>query len=226
MAKKGQSSELNSNWFPVLAFRQVDQVEVPRLCESLVKGHELFKEGSAPRGVYAINRGKVKVYRLGKDGKEQIIHLARQGDLLGYRTLISGDQFPVGASTLEATDLCFIPATEFHAVLDASPELHRKLLQQACRELGYMTGALTDLAQKTTRERLLLTLDRLCDIYDDSRDDQQRVSINLTREDLANIVGTATESLIRSLKELKKEGLIVTQGRRIVVPRREALLVE
>ena len=223
MAKSSVDLALNHDWFPVLAMRREGEAEVSRICELLPKGHELFREGAQPRGVYAINAGKVKVYRLGNDGKEQIVHLARGGDLLGYRTLISGDHFSVGAKTLEATAICYIPASEFLAVLDASPALHRKLLQQACRELGYMTGALTDLAQKTTRERTLLTLDRLYDVYDDNRNEEGHVMITLLRDDLANLVGTATENLIRILKEFKEEGRIATQGRKIIIANRTLL---
>jgi len=193
------------------------KVEVDRQCERIPKNTLLFREGANASGVYAINKGKVKVFRPGHDGKEQIVHLAGAGDLLGYRTLISGELFPVGGRTLEHSEVCFIPAAEFLHLLDEDPRLQRKLLQQACKELGHMTGLITNLAQKNTRQRLLITFLALKELYADSLDENGKVVINLSREDLAGIVGTSTENLIRTLSTFKRDGLIETAGRKIVL---------
>lgn len=175
----------------------------------------LFEEGVRPKGVYCINRGKAKVFKRGIDGKEQIVHLAREGDLLGYRALISDEAYPVSCAALEECSICFIPKSDFLAILADVPVLYEQLLKQACRELGVMTSKLTNLAQKTVKERAAIGLLLLQDIY--STPEDGAVTINLTREDLANIVGTATETLIRLLHSFKDEAIIESKGRKITI---------
>jgi CRP-like cAMP-binding protein len=185
------------------------------------KKEQLFEEEKRPRGVYCINRGKVKVFKRGIDGKEQIVHLAREGDLLGYRAMFSEENYPVGAAALEECSVCFIPRDSFYKILKSAPDLYERLLRQACRELAVMTGKVTNLAQKTVRERAAIGLLHLRDIYSDEHGDP--VTLNLTREDLANIVGTATETLIRLLHVLKDENVIESKGRKITIIDVEAL---
>jgi CRP/FNR family transcriptional regulator len=101
-------------------------------------------------------------------------------------------------------------------LLSENQDFNQKLLQAVCRELGVMADSLTNLAQKSVRERLAITLLMLKDTYGIDGNSEP-VEINLTREDLANIVGTATETLIRLLHDFKEENLITTKGRKITV---------
>lgn len=177
----------------------------------------LFHEGTRPMGIFCINKGKVKVFRLGGDGKEQIINILKGGDILGYKAMLSDELYPVSAETLEDSNICFIPKTNFLTILEDSPDLYQRLLKKVCHEMGVMTEHMTNLAQKSVRERLALTLVMLNDTYGVDAMDNGKVIINLTREDLANIVGTATETLIRLLHDFKEEKLVATEGRRIKI---------
>ena len=175
-------------------------------------------------GVFCINRGKVKIYKLGIDGKEQIIRIAKEGNLLGYRAMIGEDVYPVSAETLEESVICFIPKRDFIKVLHETPILHERLLKEACRELGLMTESMTNLAQKSVSERLAIALLMLKNTYGMDGAENAPVVINLTREDLANIVGTATETLIRLLHDFKADKLIETDGRKIKAIDTEGLI--
>lgn len=181
------------------------------------KDQILFHEGTRPMGIFCISAGKIKIYKLGSDGKEQIIHIARAGDVLGYKSMLGGEAYPVSAETLEKSSVCFIPKTNFIEILENSPDLYQRLLKKVCSEMGIMTERITDLAQKSVRERAALTLVMLNDTYGLDAVDNGPVTINLTREDLANIVGTATETLIRLLHDFKNEKLVVTEGRKIKI---------
>lgn len=187
------------------------------------KGQVLFHEGTRPMGVFCVYGGKVKIYKLGRDGKEQITKIVKQSDLLGYKALISEETYPVSAETLEDSNICFIPKTDFLEVLHSSEELHDRVLKAVCHELGVMSERMTDLAQKSVRERLALSLLMLKDTYGLDATDNGRVEINLTREDMANIVGTATETLIRLLHDFKEEKLISTKGRKIAIENSQGL---
>jgi len=188
------------------------------------KGQILFHEGTRPMGVYCINKGKLKLYKLGNEGKEQIIQLAKEGEILGYRSMMSEELYPVSAETLEECHVCFIPKQDFLEMLANNHELYAKLFKHACHELGIMTQNVTNLAQKTVRERLAITFIMLKETYGESQEENDKVVINLTREDLANIVGTATETLIRLLHDFKEDNIISTAGRKIIIEKEEELI--
>lgn len=202
--------------FGVLCNHEMEELNDAKSCTIYKKGQVLLYEGTRPLGVFCINSGKVKVYKLGADGKEQIIRIAKEGDILGYKAMISEETYPVTAETLEPCTICFLPKNEFLRLLSENQEFNQKLLQAVCHELGVMADNLTNLAQKSVRERLAITLLMLKDTYGVDGQNEE-VEINLTREDLANIVGTATETLIRLLHDFKEENLIVTKGRKITV---------
>lgn len=181
------------------------------------KGQMLFHEGTRPLGVYCVNSGKIKIYKLGIDGKEQIVKICTAGDLLGYRALLSEEVYPVSAEALEEAVVCFIPKQTFLGTLNEDNVFHQELLKAACKELGMMTENLTNLAQRSVRERFAIALLMLRDTYGVDSVSNGEVEINLTRDDLANIVGTATETLIRLLHDFKDEKLVESKGRKIKI---------
>jgi CRP-like cAMP-binding protein len=192
-----------------LPSKDVGMLSAHQSCELYKKGSSFFHEGSRPNGIFFIHKGKVKIYKHG-DGREQIIKIAQEGELLGYRAILADEQFPVSAKTLEDCHLCFIPKHVFLEALLGSPAFSQKILKEACRELDMMTGVLTNMAQKTVHERIVHTLLELSNMYGEN-------AINLKREDMAGLVGTATETLIRFLSQLKEAGWIEIQGRKIKV---------
>jgi len=203
--------------FKSLDSDELDSMTYNKTCTAYKKGQVLFHEGTRPLGVFCLHAGKIKIYKTGYDGKDQIIQISKPGDLIGYKAMISEEMYPVSAETLEDATVCFIPKSDFLSVLDSSSQLNRILLKEACQELGVMTESLTNLAQKPVRERLAVTLIMLKDTYGIDAAENGEVEINLTREDLANTVGTATETLIRLLHDFKEEKLIESKGRKIKV---------
>lgn len=193
-------------------------------CTIYKKNQVVFHEGTRPLGVFCINSGKIKIYKTGAEGKDQIIQILKAGDLMGYRAMLSEDQYPVSAETLEESTICFIPKTDFLQVLNEDSDFSKKVIKSMSRDLGDMADTLTNLAQKPVRERLAGALLMLQDTYGLDGVEDGPVEINLTREDLANIVGTATETLIRLLHDFKEEKLIETQGRKIRVLEPKKLL--
>jgi CRP-like cAMP-binding protein len=194
-----------------------DKISEAKTCNYYKKGHLLFHEGTRPMGVFCVYSGKIKVYKLGADGKEQIVTITKQGDVLGYKALISDELYPVSAETLEDANICFIPKRDFLETLNESMPLQQKLMRSVCRQVGVLTEQLTTLAQKSVRQRVAVTLLMLKDTYGMDLVDNGPIEINLTREDMANIVGTATETLIRLLADFKEDNLIAVKGRKIEV---------
>jgi len=196
---------------------EIDHLDQHKSCAYFKKNQPLFIEGSSPRGVYCINEGKVKIFARGEEGKEQIIHLAAAGEVVGFRAMFSGEPYKVSATTLEESNICFIGKTDFLNLVDTNPTLRNGIMKELSKELAERATFITNMAQKSVRERLAFSLVMLEDIYKDEM-------INLSREDMANFVGTATETLIRLLKDFKEEELIATHARRVEILSREGLL--
>ena len=192
------------------------QINEQKVCNTYKKGQTLFNEGSNPFGVFCINDGKIKLSHQGDDGKEQIIRLLKSGDILGYRALLSGERYSASAVALEDTQICFIPKELFITVLKADQGLAFEMMKLLSDELHRAEVKLTHLAQKPIRERLAETLLFIKETYGFEQDGIT-LNVRLSREEIANLVGTATESAIRLLSDLKKEGTVELEGKKIKV---------
>ena len=195
---------------------EIDHVNAHKACNYYKKHQSLFLEGSFPRGVFCINEGMVKIFQRGDEGKEQIIHIAKSGEMVGFRSMFSETPYRVAAETLEESNICFISKQDFLNMMDSNPVLRNGIIKELSRELSDRADFITNMAQKSVRERLAFTMIILLDIY-------EKEPINLSREDLANFVGTATETLIRLLKDFKEEGIIEVHTRKISVLNKEKL---
>jgi len=160
-----------------------------------------------------VQNGIIKIYKTGIDGKEQIIRFAKEGDIIGFRSVLSKELACTTAKVIEDAILCFIPSENLFQLVKENPSFSMHLMQLTCRELGEANNFITDIAQKTVRERLAEILLILMDTF--GLDNKKVLQISLTREELANMVGTATESVIRLLSEFKSDGLIDLHGRKI-----------
>jgi CRP-like cAMP-binding protein len=177
-------------------------------------------------GIFCINSGKVKVYKMSTEGKEQILHLARPGDFLGYHALISEEFYNASSTVIEEAAICYIPKSNFLEILHSNPAFFHKLMKAICQELGIMEQKLVTIAQKSVRERLASTLIMLKETYGMEGSESVLIDIALSREDLANIIGTATETVIRLLSEFKNDQLISLEGKKIKVLDPQGLMKE
>ncbi|NQU87790.1 MAG: Crp/Fnr family transcriptional regulator [Mariniphaga sp.] len=208
--------ETNLNGFQL--FKKLTEDEFNRLnydktCSVYKKGTILYREGSRLTGFYCVTKGIIKVYKTGIDGKEQIIRFAKKGEIIAYRSLLSQELACTTAKVIEEGVLCHIPYQTLQFLIQSNWQFSHHMLQIVCRELREANDYITDIAQKTVRERLAEVLLLLKENFE--LDNQNTLQISLTREELANIVGTATESVIRLLSEFKQDRLIELQGRKI-----------
>jgi CRP/FNR family transcriptional regulator len=212
---------LDLTCFSILSKEDLEKVNRVKVSNTYKKGQIIFYEGMNPTGVYCVNKGKVKISKMGFDGKEQIVRFVMDGGLLGIRALLGDRTYTASATTLEDSVVCFINRETFLEILTKYPEIKQCMVRLLSRLLEEAENKITSLAQKPVRERLaesLLTLHQVfmtdnsaCDTPGGNR------AINLSREDLANMVGTATETVIRILSELKEEGIIAINHRSISI---------
>lgn len=208
-------SHLHGSAFHGLKNEALDEISQLKTCVSFRKGQVIMHEGARPQGVYCVHRGKIKLYTLGTEGKEQIIRFVTKGDLIGYRSILSDEPISASATALEDTHACYIPKSSFFKVIEDNPKFSLNMLQLSCHELGEAGKMITSLAQKSVKERLAEILLILRTTF--GEDDDGYLNISLTREEIANMVGTATESVIRLISELRKDGFIDSKGKRIKV---------
>lgn len=175
----------------------------------------IYEEGSHINGFYIVCRGIIKIYKTGFDGKDQIIRFAKPGDVMGFRSTITGEVACTTSKAIEDAEIFYVPGELVKSLVKSNGEFAMDLLQISCRELGEANDYITDIAQKTVRERLAEVIIQLKMSFDLDKD--RFLKISLTREELANMVGTATESVIRLLSEFKQDKLIELQGRKIKI---------
>ena len=190
-------------------------MNLEKSCNIYKKGAIVYHEGNRMNGLFCVNSGIVKLYKTGIEGKEQIIKFARRGHLIGYRSVLSEELACTTAKVIEDASLCFIPSETMTGLLKTNADFSFEILQMVCRELDESNSFLADIAQKSVRERLAEVLVILSEQFE--LDKNGVLQISLTREELANIIGTATESVIRLLSEFKDDKLIELQGRKIKI---------
>ncbi|MDY0781415.1 Crp/Fnr family transcriptional regulator [Tenacibaculum sp. IB213877] len=201
------------------AFKELTKDELIRLslCKSskeIKKGEVLFDEGEHINGLYCVRNGVCKVSKMSDNGKDQIINLIKKGDLIGERSLISNESSNLKAVALNDVEVCFIPKEEVIKNLQRNPNFTMGMMQKLALSLKNADNIIVDMAQKTVKQRLAVTLLYL---HENFKTEEGINSIHLTREDIANIIGTATESAIRLLSEFKKNNLIDLKGKEIFV---------
>ncbi len=190
------------------------------------KGEVVFREGGIPSGIFYVVRGRVKKYKTTTKGTEQIFYICTAGELLGYHAVLSEENYPDSAATIEDSEITFIPRENFTAVLQSSSLLSNKLLKTLGHEFSVFINSITNLATKSVRERVALNLLILDERFRKDERPDLPADINLSRADLANMVGTAKETLVRLLQQFKREGLIESSGRVIRILNRKAIIRE
>jgi CRP/FNR family transcriptional regulator, polysaccharide utilization system transcription regulator len=194
----------------------IDQINDQKVCTPYKKGNYIFHEGMRPQGVYCVNYGKIKLSKLGDDGKEQILRLVKPGDLLGYRSLLGEESYNASAVVMEDSGVCFIPKELFLGVLKRDGMLSMEMMRLLSVDLKHAEQSITHLAQKPVRERLAEALLFMKETYG-FQEDEKTIDLKITREEIANLVGTATETAIRLMSDLKNEGAIGLEGKKIQI---------
>lgn len=179
------------------------------------KGEVIFEEGEAINGIYCVKDGICKLSKLSENGKDQIVKMVVKGQLIGQRSLITDENSNLQATALNDMEVCFIPKSEIIADLQRNPKFSFDVLKDMAHDLKEADDIIVNMAQKSVRQRLAETIIYIHDSFGTNPDGT--LSVLLSREDFANIVGTATESAIRVLSQFKKEGLIATIGKYIKI---------
>ena len=194
------------------SFSDEDKIEwdLNSTITTYASGQVLFYEGTRPFGVFVLLKGKVKLYKTGESGKNQIFQICTDNDIFGFHPVLSDQVYPDSASTLEECEILFVSKQTFLSLVKNSPTLSFNFLTQLSLEFGKLIEQETIMAQQPVRERIALVLYFLSKIYDS-------VEILFSRQDLSDMSGTVKETFVRILREFKDSGILSSSGRKITI---------
>ena len=188
---------------------------------TIKKGEAIFEEGEVTNGIYCISEGICKLSKLSANGKDQIVKLVKSGELLGQRSMISDEPANLSAIALEDMQVCFIPKSDVIGFFNENNQFSMAVMKTICGDLKEADDHMVSLAQKSVKERLAETLLYLEDNF--GKNEDNTLKVQLSREELAGMIGTATESCIRLLSEFNKNRLIELVGKKIALVDRNKL---
>lgn len=182
------------------------------------KGQILFTEGACCSRIFFVRSGRVKVYRLGSSGREQILQMLGEGDTCACNPGTAGWSCASTAETLAATSVWFLSASDYTKLLDRSPSLARSLNKLFAERIRCLNSLVEEVSLKDTRKRLVKFLLDLA-----AETGGNIASLSFTREELAQRLGMTRETVERQIGQLKKRSLIDVNGRKIAIRNEEAL---
>ena len=201
------------NSLRALSKEELKKVSNAKISKKIKKGDALFSEGQKLDGVYCVRNGVSKLSKLSSNGKEQIVKLTNRGEIMGQRSVIAEDYTNLSATGINDMEVCFIPKEIITTTLNTNPYFSLEVLRHMAHDLKEADDVIVNMSQKTVKQRLAEALLYLRQNY--GEDENGFLLLTLSRDDYANIVGAATESLIRMLSDFKKKGLIKTEGKKI-----------
>jgi len=209
--------------FGSLPLDDVSSLDNLKSCSQYKKGQYIFSENGHPLGLYCIHHGKIKLTTSGLNGKEQILRLFKDGDIFGYRSLLSNDRYNCSAVALEDASVCFIPKDNFFELLKANQKVSFELLKLLSNNLKQAEEQLVSMAQKNVRERMAEALLFFKASFGLNETDNS-LNIAFSREEIAGFVGTSTETVIRLLSEFNHDKIVKLAGKKIIITNLDKLV--
>lgn len=211
--KEEKQMDINAFFSETNEMAELKEIAGESESKSFKKKEVIFSEGNHVNGLHYISKGKVKTYKTNDDGKEFITGIHKEGDFLGYVALLENMHYTESAEALDDTTIRVVPRTDFLNLLFSNQQVSRKFIKMLSNNIKEKEERLLALAYNSVRQRVAEALLQLQKKYQD----KNAAGFSITREDLANMVGTATESLIRTLSDFKEEGVVEVKGGTILI---------
>jgi len=202
--------------FNVLTKEEREILSSTHVCVTYLKGDIIYREGEKPSGLLCLSSGKVKIFKEGVGGREQIVRMAKPIGFIGYRALFAEENYMASAIAIEDSTICFIHKESLLKVLRTNAELSLNIIRSFAAELGLSNTRTVTLTQKHIRGRLAESLIFLKDTYG-VEEDEKTIKVYLSREDIANLSNMTTSNAIRTLSHFASEGVIAVDGRKIQI---------
>ncbi len=208
--------ENKNSVFSVLTTEEREHLNNHCSCSDYKKGDFVFKEGDKPTGLITLAEGKVKVFKEGVGGREQIVRMAKPIGFIGYRAFFADEYHSASAEAIEDSIICNMDKEVIYDLLRSNSEFAINIIKSFAIELGFTINRTVTLTQKHIRGRLAESLIFLKDTYGFEKDGQT-IKVYLSREDIANLSNMTTSNAIRTLSTFAGEGVISIDGRKIKI---------
>lgn len=192
---------------------ELKHVSDTKTTKVIKKGESIFEEGDKLNGVYCVRDGVSKLSKLSANGKDQIVKLASKGEVMGQRSVIAEEPSNLSARAVDDMEVCFIPKEAIINSLHKNPDFTFEVLRHMAHHLKEADDVIVNMSQKTVKQRIAEAFLYLKTNYGEDNDGY--LNLTLSREEIANVVGTATESCIRVISEFKKLGLLKSSGKKL-----------
>ncbi len=208
--------------FNVLTIKEKKILKENLACVHYKKGENIFKEGFKPSGLISLSKGKVKIFKEGIGGREQIIRLAKCNDFIGFRALFANDYYSASAVAIENSSICVIDKKELLRFIRQNSDLALEIIKRLAMDLGGSEKKIISLTQKHLRGRLAESLILLVDTYG-LKSDKQTMNVRLAREDLANMSNMTASNAIKTLYSFAEDKVVELEGKAIKIINRKEL---
>ncbi len=211
----------DKNVLKMLTYEELECFSRHKSTIVIKKGEHLMEEGDPVNGFYCVKNGKFKLTKLNSNGKEQIISYIKEGDIVGHRSLLCDELAGLTVTAIEDSFACFVPKDDLSCSIKNNPQFALQLLKNISQQLNEANCSIAKMAQKSVKQRLAETLLYLDELF--GKDKNDYIDIVLTREEIANTIGTATESVIRLLSGFRNDNIIKLKGKKILILDRQKL---
>ncbi|MEG6616468.1 Crp/Fnr family transcriptional regulator [Peptococcaceae bacterium 1198_IL3148] len=210
--------------FKTLSYRELQKVNGLIRKKDYQKGNVLFLQGDRSDHLYIVRYGRVKIYEVSKDGRQQIVRILEQGDFFGELSLFKDEHHSLNGEAMEDTGLCMIPREDFKILVKENPEMSISIMAALSERLAAAENFIIDLTLKNIEERLASWLMMMADKQGIRTAQGIEVSVNLSRREIANLLGTTTETVSRKLTKFQTAGIITTEGHKNIIIRNKEKL--
>ncbi len=199
----------------ILRKEELKRISDSRVTKIIKKGNPVFNEGEHLQGIFCVRKGVSKLSKISSEGRKQILKLATSGEVLGLTSLFTMDAAYLSATAVDDMEVCFIPKERIMEAVQGNPEYAMELLHQLAQDVKEADSVIVNMSLKTVKQRMAEAILHVRDTFGEDKDGF--LKLKLSRDDIASLVGTATESCIRIISEFKKRGWLRTSGKKIGV---------
>ncbi len=194
-----------------------DSLASKKILNDYKKGQTLFVQGNPSFGIYCIKSGKVKISKICNDGKEIIIRISGPGDVIGHQNLHEEDHYTTTSTVMEDSKICFMDKKQLQNLITQEPQIALNIIRRLSDDVKLFENTNAAISHKNVRERLAELLLNFKKSYGVFEKGQYKLDIKLTREEMASMIGTANETIIRFISEFKDEGILKQEGKTIFI---------
>lgn len=188
-----------------------------KVMNNFKRGQVLFHEGNPAFGVYCISSGKIKLTKMSEAGKETLIHIAGPGDIVGFQHMLQAGSNDVTATALEESQVCFLDRQFLQKLVQEENSCAMELLGHVARDMTALQERMTGIQSRSVRERVEYLLNELGNRFGTPSSEGIRLNVQLSRDEMASMLGMATETLIREISMLKEENFLKQDGKTIIL---------